>query len=337
MRTAYRSQGPNLTDVIYAGITADGTIAARIEVSTPRCDDVNRAYHRMRYDVLSDTTFSRLAFYQLGADHYNDHAFTTIARGNADGLVEEWQTEKGGKKHLRAGIECAGRAPWFSLHGAERNKHHPKGGWANRGLVVRSWKARLSGQDCATPFAAVFGTENGIPSANVELAAPPTITQLKKGDFVEAEVELLILPTDPATYYGPNARLRADLEAHANTWRPVHRLARGNDIEVRVARGTLQRTYPPTIHVDSNDRGDFEIRGGVGYVPVRITGLRRYKGYALECEDAPVDQHCHGNDFWQTDYDAETGTWAHTYNVSLDSPEDAQRLRHFCFGKRPQQ
>ena len=108
MRTAYLSQGPNLTDVVYAGITADGSIAARIEVSTPRCDDVNRAYHRLRYDVLADTAFSRLAFYQLGADNYNDHTFKTLARGNAEGLVEEWQTEQGGRKYLRTGIEVRG-------------------------------------------------------------------------------------------------------------------------------------------------------------------------------------------------------------------------------------
>ncbi|MDX9974915.1 MAG: hypothetical protein RBU21_18145, partial [FCB group bacterium] len=188
MRTAYLSQGPNLTDVIYAGVTADGRIAARIEVSTPRCDDVNRAYHRLRYDVLEDTPFSRLAFYQLGADNYNDHAFSTLARGNADGLVEEWQTERGGKKYLRAAMECPGRAPWFSLHGGERNEQHAKGAWANRGLVIRSWKARLGGQEVVVPFAAVYGTRNGVPSANVELAPPPGLTELKKGDYVEAEV-----------------------------------------------------------------------------------------------------------------------------------------------------
>jgi hypothetical protein len=319
--------------VIYGGVTADGKIAARIEVSTPRCDDVNRAYHRVRYDVLEDTPFSRLAFYQLGADNYNDHTFTTIARGNADRLIEEWPAQQGGRKYLKTGIECTGRAPWFSLHGAERNKHHPKGGWANRGLVIRSWKARLGGQECATPFAAVFGTDNGIPSANVELAPPPALTQLKKGDFVEAEVELLIVPLDAADYYGPNEPLRADLKANANTWRPVYRLARGNGLEIRVEKGVLQRNYPPTIGVDGDDSAVFEIRGGVGYVPLTFAGLHRPKGYSLECENAPIDQHVHGNDFWQTDYDAVTGTWAHTYNVCLDSANDAKVIHHFRFGK----
>lgn len=333
MRTAYLSQGPNLTDVVYAGVTADGKIAARIEVATPRCDDVNRAYHRIRYDVLADTPFSRLAFYQLGADNYNDHTFTTIARGNAEGLVEEWQTDRGGKKYLRTGLACAGRAPWFSLHGAERNTHHPKGAWANRGLVIRSWKARLSGKECPTPFAAVFGTENGIPSANVELVPPPASTQLTRGDFVEVEVELLVLPLDAADYYGPNENLRADPKANANTWRPVYRLARGNDIDVDVKQGTLQRTYPPVIRVDGNDSTVFAIRGGVGYVPLTVVGLRQYKGYTLESEDVRVDQHCHGNDFWQTSYDAETESWSQTYNVLLDNAEDVEVLRHLRFGK----
>jgi hypothetical protein len=332
MRTAYLSQGPNLTDVVYAGVTADGKIAARIEVSTPRCDDVNRAYHRMRYEVLEDTEFSRLAFYQLGADNYNDHTFSTIARGNSEGLLEEWQTERGGKAYLRSGIECAGDAPWFSLHGGERNVHHPKGAWANRGLVIRSWKARIAGEDCPTPFAAVFGTENGPPSANIELVPPPGCTQLKKGDFIEAEVELLVVPMDAADYYGPNEAIREDLQANANTWLPVHRLASGNDLELSVEQGTLQRRYPPVIQVDAKDRATFEIRGGVGYIPIRIEGLRDYKGYTLQHDGAPIDQQHHGNDFWQTDRDPVTRAWAFTYNVNLDSADEG-RTHRFSFGK----
>jgi hypothetical protein len=333
MRTAYLSQGPNLTDVVYAGVTADGAIAARIEVSTPRCDDVNRAYHRLRYDVLADTAFSRLAFYQLGADNYNDHTFTTIARGNTDGLVEEWQTERGGKKYLRTGIECAGAAPWFSLHGGERNHYHPKGGWADRGLVIRSWKARINGQDCPTPFAAVFGTENGVPSANLELAPPPCVNQLLKGDFVEAEVELLIIPIDAGDYYGPNEPFRTDLKLNANTWRPVYRLARGNDIQISAENGTVQNRYPVVVQADANDCAAFHIQGGMGYVPVTIQGLRQPKGYVFKCNDAPVNQACHGNDFWQTTYDATTNSWAQTYNILLDQPQDAPPLHKFQLEK----
>jgi hypothetical protein len=30
-----------------------------------------------------------------------------------------------------------------------------------------------------------------------------------------------------------------------------------------------------------------------------------------------LDQSVHGNDFWQTDYDAGTKTWSQTYNVPI--------------------
>jgi len=35
-----------------------------------------------------------------------------------------------------------------------------------------------------------------------------------------------------------------------------------------------------------------------------------------------VDQSVHVRDFWQTDYDTQTGTWEITYMVTLDRPDD---------------
>ncbi len=330
VRTAYACQGPNLTDVLYGGLTADGAIATRIEVSSPRCDDVNRAYHHIRYDVVADTPFSRLAFYQLGADHYNDHTFTAMARGNADGLVEEWTAERGGKRYLKTGLVCEGRAPWVSLHGGQRNEHHPKGAWANRGLIVRSWNARLDGRDAPIPYAAVFGTENGIPSANVELAPPPGIQALKKGDFVEADVELVIVPTREEDYYGPNEALRADLKEHADTWEPVRRLARGNAFDVRVTKGSLRKAYPPVVAVDADQQAEFELTEGLGYVPITIAGLKSSRPPAFLCDGKPVDQTCHGNDYWQAFFDAPSGSYSITYNVDLDSQNDTPAVHRFA-------
>jgi hypothetical protein len=30
-----------------------------------------------------------------------------------------------------------------------------------------------------------------------------------------------------------------------------------------------------------------------------------------------VNQSIHGNDFWQTDYDADTRRWSHTFNIPV--------------------
>lgn len=321
MRAAYLQYGPNLTKAVYAGITPDGCLEARIEVSSPRCDDVNRAFHRFRYDVRKPMAFSRLAFYQLGADHYNDHQFTTLGRGNADGLVEEWEAPRGGNTYHRTGIACEGRAPWFSLHGGQRNAHHPKGAWANRGLVIRSWKARLGGVDVPRPIAAVYGTENGVPSANVELVPPEGCTQLLPGDFVEAEAELLIVPMRAEDYYGPNEALRADLTKHADTWRPVHRLARANDLRVEVEAGALIRAYPVVVQA-ADDTAACRVLGGAGYVPVTFQGLSARTGYTLEGADPEADQYV------QVDFDGACNAWSRTYNISLDGAgPKGRRLR----------
>lgn len=313
MRAAYLEPGPNLTRTVYAGRTPRGELEARIEVSSPRCDDVSRAYHTFRYDVKKAMPFSRLAFYQLGADNYNDHQFTTLARGNEDGVIEEWEAPQGGKKYHQNGIPCEGAAPWFSLHGGQRNDHHPKGAWANRGLIIRKWKARLGGKKIPHPIAAIYGTENGVPSANVELVPPPGCTELLPGDYVEAEVEFVAIPADPDTYYGPNNAFKAHLEANIDTWKPVHRLAARNNLRIEAAKGTVMRKYPVEIATDKNGEAEFTMHGGAGYVPVTFTGLPARTGYILEGAGHDTDK------FVQIAFDSATATWSRTYNVNMDA------------------
>lgn len=316
VKTASLAPGPNLSHSVYAGASADRKIEARIEVLTPRCDDVNRAYHRVRYDVRERAPFTRLAFYQLGADQYNDHQFTTIARGNADGLVEEWPTERGGKKYLRQGLMCEGRAPWLALLGGMRPASISKGAWADRAVVVRAWRARLGGQEAPVPVAAVYGTENGPHSANVEFVPPPGVTELLPGDFVEAEFELLVLPQRTEDYHGPNAALKEALAAGGGTWKLAHWLAKGNELKVEATRGTVRRNLPIEIEVDATGRAECRVSGGLGHVPVRFSGLPAASG-RLRVDGTSLDQAVHGNDYWQAEIEEQTGKYVLTYSVLL--------------------
>lgn len=342
MKTAYLSHGPNLTEAIYSGVTADGKMSATFTVSSPRGDDLNRAFHRIRYDVHEPTPFSRLAFYQVGADGYNDHDFEKLARGNRNGLIEEWTFPKGGKRYDSRSIPCEGEGPWwFSLHvGARADFPHVRrgGAWANRGLIVRAWKARLGGKEVSAPSASFFGTENGVPSMNLEISPPPDLKRLEPGDFVEAELELVIPPQSASDYYGPNEAFRAALEHGGNTWKPVHREAAGNRIAVRVDEGTLLSSYPIRIRVGEKSGAAFKSVGGVGYVPIVFEGLSRPDGFDLfrieEGAPVPIDQSVHGNDFWQTDFDPRTGTWSRTYNIPMDSTDDQRVERTFQFRMR---
>ncbi len=337
MRTLYNSCGPNLTDVTYSGITADGNIAAYINVSSPRCDDITRAYHHIRYDVLKRTPFNRLAFYQLGADNYNDHQFNKMAIGNLNGLVEEWSPDKGGSKYHRAGIACEGDVVWFSLH--EGFDHRNSGGaWANRGIVIRSWKARLGGKDIQSPSASVYGTIDQVLSNNVEISPPAGLKELLPGDFVDARIELVVLPVAAEDYYGPNENLVRSLNREQNTWKPVYRQAVGNNLGLNVISGRLLQSYPIKVEVAKAQIAELDIKGGVGYVPITFSGLDEFREYELlqvvNDKQIKIDQSVYGNDYWQSDYDGVSKKWRITYNILLDTKDDVPQARRFMFRKR---
>src|SRR5205085_1005252 len=131
--------------------------------------------------------------------------------------------------------------PWFSLHAGQAADSQTDC-WANRGLVIRSWSARLNGQT-ALPYASVFGGS----VANVELSAPPGVHQLVAGDYVDAEIVQVIMPQYADNYYGPNAALAAALQNGQNTSRMIQREAVGNDLLVQVLDGTLEQTYPVRV------------------------------------------------------------------------------------------
>ncbi|NBP88650.1 MAG: hypothetical protein EBU59_09140 [Planctomycetia bacterium] len=64
------------------------------------------------------------------------------------------------------------------------------------------------------------------------------------------------------------------------------------------------------------------VTGGVGFLPVRFEGLKSSTGFTLaermNGADKPLDQAVHGQDFWQTDYDAKKGTYSISFNLPVD-------------------
>lgn len=127
-------------------------------------------------------------------------------------------------------------------------------------------------------------------------------------------------------YYGPNETFRAHVTENPSSWRTTYREAIGNDLKVSVSGGTLLHNYPMIIQADQQEVA-VSIEGGVGYVPIRFEGLKRATGYTLyqliDGVERAFDQSVHGNDFWQTDYDAASGTFMRTYNLPLDQASDS--------------
>lgn len=325
-RGRYYSYGPNLTRVSYDEMSPDGSILATYTVGLARADDHVRSFQHVRYDVRRPMPFSRLAFCQMPADYYNDMKYRKTALGHAGGLTAEWPVRTGSWTYDRRCIPMTGRQPWISLHDVPPDEKVTQ---AARGLIIRKWRAVLGGKPCAVPHLSTYMTEWHKRNFRVaaELSPPPGLNKLEPGDFVEALIEQVVLPSKPDSYYGPDKAFKTALAQSANTWRLVHREAAGNDLVIAMKEGRLNSHYPVDIAVSKDQRAAFTVSGGVGYVPLTFSGIaddgqdaswspKLYR--VLQGKMALVDQSVNGHDFWQKDYDAESDTWRITYNVSLD-------------------
>ena len=328
MRTMYHRQGPCLTEVTYAGRVGAG-MSHSTTVSLGRSDDLTRGVYRIRMDVTAAMDFSRFVIFQIGADNYSSTRERQMALGNESGLIKEWATQWGGDTYRTSPMECVGRVPWMSLHEADPGDKQERGAWANRGIVIRSWKARLGGKEAA-PWIAERGLEQGKQgSSTLDFVPPPGVTRLEPGDFIEATIEHLIIPQFAKDYYGPNEALRTALAKDGNTWRMVHREAVGNDRQVEMKAGTLLRSHPAILVEASVDRAECRVSSGLGWVPVTFSGLTDFRGFTLSVDGRALDQSVHGKDFWQSDFDPESRTWSLTYNI----PFDGLKSRHLLLSR----
>lgn len=330
MRTIYHRHGPCLSEVSFAGKLGPGISHSSI-ISLSRTDDIVRGVYQMRMDVAEATDFSRFVVFQIGADTYSDTGEQKMAIGNESGLIQEWNTQWGGNTYRTAPFRCTDRLTWVSLHDAVARGSLIKGAWANRGIIIRSWKVQLGGKD-ATPWIAERGlTIDGRGSSTVDILPPTGHTQLEAGDFIEATIEHVVVPQSAKEYYGPNDGLRAALAKDENTWKMIYREAVGNDRHVEVCKGTIERIHPDIRVRTDADHAKFTVKGGLGYVPITFTGLSSHRGYAMTLDGNPVDQTVHGNDFWQTDYDPATRRWSRTYNLRLTG----DRAHSVHFSRKP--
>ena len=140
------------------------------------------------------------------------------------------------------------------------------------------------------------------------------------GSTVRATIEYLVMPADKSRYYGLSDYLVAMAPEDYQSTAMALKLAADNQINVDVAVGELERTYPIEVQsVSGALAAEFTIDGGLGYVPVTIKGLIRHDGWRLEQMLGGawqhVDQSVHGNDFWQTRYDGAAGAYELTFNV----------------------
>jgi hypothetical protein len=327
LKTAYLSQGPCLTDVRYEGYYGmNQEVDFQARVQTLRTDDYSRTFQQLSYAFTRDVSAQAGWLFKLGrTSHY---ATPRIAYGNRDGCLAELDVPATVKKSQRFldQITLTGTGPWWvALPGAV----HTSGrdwGTGYRALIIRDYQACIGGRAYTHPCisAPAFGADP--LNLDIELLAPAGVTEFRRGDHIDLDLELITLPRVADDYYGPNKAFREHLTHTPNSWKTTHREAVGNDLNVEVTGGTVGHRYPLVVRVQEPEV-TVTITGGVGAVPVRFEGISSPVDYRLDRivngQRIPLDQSVHGHDFWQIDYDERTKINAITFNLPLDGLEES--------------
>lgn len=332
LKAAYLSQGPCLTDVRYDGDYGAGhEVSLTAQVRTLRTDDNARTFLDLKYIFHTAAQTSRLWLFKMGGT--GSYLTPQIAYGNRAGLIAD-QPVPGNLKPDQDFVDhlsLKGQGPWWVAFPGARFNNGSNWGTGYRALVIRSYKATIGGKIFTSPTISMPVNKVQQDGSGLDLhlllIVPKTVPELRPGDSVEMSLEWITLPRNADDYYGPNETFRKHLAENPSSWKTTYREAIGNDLAVTVNGGAVLNRYPIVIHADA-PTVTVNLKGGVGFVPIQFTGLKSVKDPALyevvAGKKVKFDQSVHGNDFWQTDYDAETQTYELTFNLPLDNQPESK-------------
>jgi hypothetical protein len=97
MKTCFLSTGPNMTEVLYTGVTDDDKIRFTYNTRAVSTLDYHRRFHDYKYEFLQDVASpQRLVFHQMSADYYHTATYTDYYLGDEAGLLTAAAIEAGG-------------------------------------------------------------------------------------------------------------------------------------------------------------------------------------------------------------------------------------------------
>ena len=314
-KITYKTQAPNMTNVVYSGVTANGKIATSITINLGRTDDIVRNYYTIRYDFLEDVEYDRLSLFKVAADNYADNSYTKYAYGTENGAIALDQNAYTGYVGYE-GFEkqdAPDKEFWYTMYDSSDAN---EGG--DVGFVVREFNAEINGKRYDKPGYTFYGTEKK-HQISCELILPTACGKnIKKGSSIEMLVEYDIMPNGAAQYYGTSDYLlqSSDIMGSADA---MYQQVFGGRVSVVASTGTVLSTFPVAIKATSGEvAAQFTMTGGLGYTPISFSGLPSCSGYKLQGKNGDewtdINQAVNGNDYWQT-YKAGDGTYTLTYNV----------------------
>ena len=327
MRTHYAYTGPNLTNVLYAGVSRDEKIETRVSTQLGRTDDLVRAYYHLEYTFLEDVNYDRLALFQIAADRYGRNGFTQYAYGYGTDVIFDGEVPAHGTTGYASeadrGIPLTGDNPWVMLYDNSRSDGNLPENFANIGFVIRDYRAVIDGIEYETPYINIVQTnDGGYSQMAFELGLPydGSSAVVPAGSVVTATLEYLVPPAVKEAYYGESDYLTAMSEADFQSTAMMQTLAQDNQLDLAASVGSVTRTYPIELEASAGITAvQFTLTGGLGYTPVTIHGLARPDGWVLEQEVnglwEELPQAVEGNDYWQAYEDVSSDSFDLIFNI----------------------
>jgi len=325
LKTCYRWIGPNLTEVLYSGVTADDKIRFTYTTRGMAGLDYHRRSGAYRYEFLEDVTSpTRLSFYQMAADFYPGPSSSEYHLGNASGYLGVTTVVPGGNAYNGTSFPISDR--WLAIDDAVSLVGNATK--TNRGLYVSG--TTLNGE-AMEAYVHPYGRTWGESKLLYDVAGSTTTGSYSAGDVVEGEVAYVMTPEDSADYWGGDTEFASRLSFHTTAWQGIYDEVRYNHAApVTAQAGTLLRSYPIDLQSAPQSAGTETLAqvsiasGGIGHVPFILRGVQLGTELDLEISSdgvswAPLpgvtlDEHA----YYQGNYNAE-GTMDYVFSVPRPS------------------
>lgn len=355
------TSGPCLSNASYSGRTRDDSLKARVEISGARTDDFVRLFFRTRLDFTEDVDVARLTIFQIGSETYNYNAnydyimtgasgvnSTNVSRSCSGGTSRSFSNMYNSYDGNWVRTPVSGFAPWWFAFGPNLTPMSEDSDMlvGDRGIIVRQYQSRIAGVLHSRPYFSILCDK-------IEFGLPSGVDRLLQGDFIEMEIELLVLPREEdfnTSMFNSGSNSLAAVQSLSN-WQIVREDAmRGNiDVIPLDSRTSVESLYPVRICSQIPTRADAEgiiftiIGRPLGFTPIVVCGLGTHSVASTgqhglwfrESGESVWTLLRQGaneglNDFWQTNFDRSSRTYEIVYNVELSSSNTT-----FAFGINP--
>ena len=266
LKTAYHWTGPNMTEVLYSGVTDDDSIKFVYKTQLFRGNDYHRRINSFKYQFLKDVQPKRIVFYQTAADYYLLPQFVSAYWGGAD-YSNKITPCHGGNLYT---AKFPFNNQWIAIEDLITGKDTTK---SNRGIIWR--KSKLNGLDFDL-YAHVYGRTWGRDTSLFDISGESTNQAYYAGNVIEGEIEYIMPAKSKKYYWGSDSHFYSRLSQYTKPWMLTEQEFVYNNFNALVTGAIVNNQYP--IDVDANV-GNLDVHiiipesKGVGHIPVILRNV----------------------------------------------------------------